>query len=69
MDYAQKFSFCVEISNELNVPTLMTIEQMNEWIKTEGGRKFVISQLLNEQKSTITKLIAIEAADEADFVG
>lgn len=68
MDYAQKIGFCVELSNELNVPKRMTVEEINEWIKTDAGRDAVVSQLLSD-KSTLTKLIAIEAADEAEFVG
>lgn len=68
MDYAQKFSFCVEITNDLNVYKQMTVDELNEWIKTDEGRNVVVYQLLHKS-STITKLIAIEAADEAEFVG
>lgn len=68
MDYAQKISFCVEITNDLNVNKQMTVEEVNEWVKTDAGRECVVSQLLNA-RSTVTKLIAIEAADEAEFVG
>ncbi|EHA64066.1 hypothetical protein [Synechococcus sp. WH 8016] len=68
MDYAQKVSFCIEISNNLNVYKQMTVEELNDWIKTDEGRNMVVAQLLSDS-STITKLIAIEADDEAEFVG
>ena len=68
MDYTQEFSFCIGITNELNVPKQMSVEELNEWVKTEQGRNVVVSQLLTDS-SNITKLIAVEAGDEAEFVG
>ena len=68
MDYTQEFSFCIGITNELNVPKQMSVEELNEWVKTEEGRNIVVSQLLTDS-SNITKLIAVEAGDEAEFVG
>ena len=68
MDYTQEFSFCIGITNELNVPKQMSVEELNEWVKTEEGRNVVVSQLLTDS-SNITKLIAVEAGDEAEFVG
>ena len=68
MDYKQEFSFCIGITNELNVPKQMSVEELNEWVKTEEGRNVVVSQLLTDS-SNITKLIAVEAGDEAEFVG
>ena len=68
MDYTQEFSFCIGITNELNVPKQMSVEELNEWMKTEEGRNVVVSQLLTDS-SNITKLIAVEAGDEAEFVG
>ena len=68
MDYTQEFSFCIGITNELNVPKEMSVEELNEWVKTEEGRNVVVSQLLTDS-SNITKLIAVEAGDEAEFVG
>ena len=68
MDYTQEFSFCIGITNELNVPKQMSVEELNEWVKTEQGRNVVVSQLLTDS-SNITKIIAVEAGDEAEFVG
>ena len=68
MDYTQEFSFCIGITNEINVPKQMSVEELNEWVKTEQGRNVVVSQLLTDS-SNITKLIAVEAGDEAEFVG
>ena len=68
MDYTQEFSFCIGITNELNVPKQMSVEELNEWVKPEQGRNVVVSQLLTDS-SNITKRIAVEAGDEAEFVG
>ena len=65
MNYSQKITLKSTIKVSLNVPTLQTKEQLNQWISSEAARIHLIDHL---KPSSFEKIRIIEAANNVDII-